>query len=142
MLPRSARLKRNRDFKAVYAQRRSYSTGTIVLYVKFKRDRTASVEAANIQSPSGGVGNTAVDKAATCRIGFVISKKVAKRAHDRNLLKRRLREICRHRVLPRLRKNVVADIMLVTRSGATELDFARLAADVETLGRQAGLFAQ
>jgi len=41
-----------------------------------------------------------------------------------------------------LRKNVVVDMMIVSRPGATELEFARLAADVETLGRQAGLFAQ
>ena len=137
MLPRSARLKRNRDFKAVYAQRRSYSCGALVLYVRFRRDRTVAVDPA--QARVNGEG-TVIQP--SCRVGFVISKKVAKRAHDRNRLKRRLREICRHQVLPRLRSNVVADIMLVSRPGATELEFARLAADVETLGRQAGLFAQ
>ena len=130
MLPRFARLKRNRDFKAVYAQRRSYSRGPLVLYVRQRRDRMdGTVAESTSMTPA-------------IRIGFVISKKVAKRSHDRNRLKRRLREICRNMVLPRLRKNVVADIMIVSRPGATELDFARLAADVETLGRQAGLFAQ
>ena len=133
MLPRPARLKRNRDFKAVYAQRRSYSIGPLVLYVRFRRDRPGGVD----------VDRAPVDDGRpACRIGFVISKKVAKRAHDRNRLKRRLREICRHQVLPRLRKNVVVDMMIVSRPGATELEFARLAADVETLGRKAGLFAQ
>lgn len=124
MLPRSARLKRNRDFKAVYAQRRSFSCATLVLYVRFRSGR----------APVGVVPCS--------RIGFVISKKVAKRAHDRNRLKRRLREICRHRVLPRMRRNVVVDMMFAARSTAVEIDFARLAADVEQLGRQAGLFAQ
>jgi ribonuclease P protein component len=115
MLPRAARLKRNKDFRAVYAQRRSVSCASLVLYVRAKR-----------QGP--------------VRIGFVITKKVAKRAHDRNLLKRRLREICRLNVLPRVRTDLVADVLIAARTAATEFDYTRLAADVESLGRQAGLF--
>jgi len=122
MLPRGARLKRNRDFKAVYAQRRSYSCSTLVLYVRAMRSRSGE------ETPSG-----------TTRIGLVISKKVSKRAHDRNLLKRRLREICRQAVLTRIRPDVTADLIIAARSAAMEVDYTRLAADVLALGRQAGL---
>ncbi len=138
MLPRAARLKRNRDFKAVYQQRRSYGSANLVLYVRIQRasSDTSSPDSATAKPGSG------VDRLGPVRIGFVISKKVAKRANVRNRLKRRLREICRANVLPRLRKDLVADMLIAARSAATEVDYARLAADVETLGRQAGLFVR
>jgi ribonuclease P protein component len=69
----------------------------------------------------------------------VISKKVAKKAHDRNRLKRRLREVCRQQFLPRMRKDLAIDLLIAARSAATAVDYARLAADVDLLGRQAGL---
>jgi ribonuclease P protein component len=131
MLPRSIRLRRNRDFKAVYAQRRSYAGPNLILYVRFRgRDIADKARAVGV-----GVKMTAPG----VRIGFVISKKVAKKAHDRNRLKRRLREVCRQRFLPRMRKDLVVDLLLAARSAATGVDYARLAADVDSLGRQAGL---
>ncbi len=119
MLPRAARLKRKRDFDRVYQRRQSWATPALVLYVR----------ARSPQEPSS-------------RLGFVISKKVAKRAHDRNRLKRRLREICRLRLLPRTAAQRPFDALFVARSPATQAPFSSLAADVETLARQAGLLAQ
>ena len=118
MLPRAARLCRNRDFQAVYSRRRSWATPRLVLYVRPR-------------APQSG----------PARFGFVISKKIAKRAHDRNRLKRRLREICRHDLLPRLRPGTVADALFVTRTPAPAATFAELAADVDFLVRQAGLLS-
>jgi len=74
------------------------------------------------------------------RFGFVVSKKTARRAHDRNRIKRRLREICRAQFLCESRSRTPVDALFVARASALDADFARLAADVETLGRQAGLF--
>ena len=116
MLPRAARLKRNRDFRAVYSRRRSYSTEHIVMYIR--------------QRPQGADG---------IRFGFVISKKIAKKAHDRNKLKRRLREICRVGIARNDFQVARYDVLIVARIGAPSQDFARLVADVETLSRQAGL---
>ena len=80
MLPRGARLRRNRDFQAVYRVRKSWASPHLALYVRFRPG-----------DPEG--------KVSPVRLGFVISKKVAKRAHVRNRLKRRLREICRRQLL-------------------------------------------
>jgi ribonuclease P protein component len=125
MLPRSARLRRDRDFQIVYRARRSWATPNLVLYVRFHSP----------PSPDRGEPRRQVP----VRVGFVISKKTAKRAHDRNRLKRRLREICRCRLLPGRRPGRAWDALFVARAPAPGLDFTRLAADVETLGRQAGL---
>ncbi|MCW3060131.1 MAG: ribonuclease P protein component [Capsulimonas sp.] len=122
MLPRYARLKRNRDFRAVYARRRLFHGGVLMLYV---RPRTAAERSQGLTAP---------------RFGFVISKKVSKRANIRNRIKRRLREICRLHVLSKMRADAAVDVMFVARTSATDANFSRLMADVETLGRQAGLF--
>lgn len=118
MLPRAARLKRKRDFDRVYQRRQSWASPALVLYVRARAP----------QEPSS-------------RLGFVISKKVAKRAHDRNRLKRRLREICRLRLLPQAASQRPFDALFVARSAATGKPFSDLAADVELLARQAGLLS-
>jgi ribonuclease P protein component len=123
MLPRAGRLRRNRDFRLVFSKRRSFGSELLTLYVRPQRPATGD-DAGSVQ---------------LSRFGFVISKKTARRAHDRNRIKRRLREICRLRVLPRLRGPSPVDIVFVARAPAAEADFARLAAEVETLGRKAGL---
>ena len=121
MLPREMRLKQNRDFRAVYSRRTSYATPSLVLYVRMR------------PRPVQG------DPYIASRIGFVISKKTARRAHERNLIKRRLREACRTELLPKIEPAIGFDALFVARSPAITMSYARLAADVETLCRQAGL---
>jgi ribonuclease P protein component len=115
------RLKHNRDFRAVYSRRVSYATPALVFYVRM---RPRPVESGDV---------------ALRRIGFVISKKIARRAHDRNRIKRRLREACRTVLLPRIDSEIGFDALFVARAPALTLSFARLAADMEILTRQAGL---
>ena len=120
MLPSALRLRRNRDFQAVYRVRKSWATPSLVLYIRF-----------HARPPSGDTSSV--------RLGFVISKKVAKRAHERNLLKRRLREICRRELIPQKTSGRSWDALFVARSLAPTLDFPQLTAEVEMLSRRAGL---
>jgi len=76
------------------------------------------------------------------RFGFVISKKVAKRAHVRNRLKRRMREISRCHLLPRMKTGRSADLLFVARVPAPALDFAELGRDMAFLMRQGGLLRE
>lgn len=118
MLPRAARLRKSRDFQNVYRARRSWATPSLVLYVRAR--------------PAVGPART--------RWGFVISKKIAKRAHDRNRLKRRLREICRASLTADSQRGRSWDALFVARASAPALDFSHLAAEVQQLCRQAGLW--
>ena len=67
-------------------------------------------------------------------IGYSVSKKIGK-AVQRNLLKRRLREICRQADFVKPNYNYV----LLAREGAGELPFAELQKQVEYTFKKAGL---
>ena len=118
MLPRAARLKRSRDFQAVYKRRTSWASPHLVLYVRFRTAR----------------------EPASSRLGFVISKKVAKRAHDRNRLKRRLREISRHCLLPAALRPF--DALVVARTPAPALSYDQLLRELTGLACQGGLIKE
>lgn len=124
MLPTRARLRRSRDFQAVYRTRKSWATPGLSLHVRWGQ--------ANAADALG---------AANRRFGFVISKKVAKRAHVRNKLKRRMREISRCGLLPRMQAGRHIDLLFVARPAALGLDYGALAAQMEHLMRQGGLLA-
>ena len=115
MLPAEERLVHRRDFAAVYARKKSWAGPLLVLYLR-KHD------------PNG-------PDAETRRFGFSVSKKVGK-AHDRNLVKRRLREICRAR---RGDWQKGFDAVFVARSASQTAAYTDLETAVRDLMRRAGV---
>jgi len=75
VLPSQERLRRASLFQRTYAERKSVSSEIVTLYVLSRQPRSAP----NLP-----------------HVGFVIAKKVDKRATKRNLAKRRVREAYRH----------------------------------------------
>lgn len=73
---------------------------------------------------------------ATIRVGFVVSKRVSKRAVDRNYIKRLLSEAMRA-LLPRLPSGL--DIVVSARQKANMVDLRTLEQDMSTLLRRARL---
>lgn len=89
-------LKKDKDFKKVYKKN----------FACYNRDFTVLVRENGLDSP---------------RIGFTISKKIGK-AHSRNQLKRKLREIVRLNY-----KNLNGvDIVIIPKKHTTEFDYHRL----------------
>jgi ribonuclease P protein component len=84
-----------------------------------KRKRTTNVDVFLAPSP-----------ASFSRLGVVVAKH-GRRIVDRNLLKRRLREIGRRRVLPELgTRGAAVDVLIRARGKAYEAKFEELAHDV------------
>jgi ribonuclease P protein component len=102
VLVRRERLTRRQDFAAVYARKKSWANPLLVLYIRRHDGKGPLAE--------------------TRRLGFSVSKKVGK-AHDRNKVKRRLREISR-RHTPMLVAGF--DAIWVVRSGAASASFTEL----------------
>jgi len=122
MLPRRERLTRRRDFSAVYGRKKSWANTLLALYVRW-------------HAPDG-------INAETRRFGFSVSKKVGK-AHDRNGVKRRLREICRivgkNPADDRETWRQGFDAVFVARSESAKVSYAALSRAVDELARRAKL---
>jgi ribonuclease P protein component len=109
LLPTGERLRRDRDFRRVYAAKRAIVHPLMVLYSR----------------PSQGA----------TRIGFSVSKKLGG-AVRRNRIKRRLREACRAHA-PVLRSGF--DAIFVARSRLGEAEYQEIVQTVGELFRRAGL---
>jgi len=97
MLAQKNRLKKKKDFEAIFKQGKGFKQG--FLYLKIIKN--------NLD---------------TSRFGFVISKKFSKKAVIRNKTKRRLSEIIKTR-LPEIKKGI--DAIIVVMPGA-ENEFQKL----------------
>lgn len=114
MLPAEQRLSENRDFRFIYAKGRSFAHPIAVLYVLRRQGAAAGAAPGR-------------------RIGFVVSKKQGK-AHDRNRIKRRLREAVRLR-LKDLRSGPF-DLIFVGRSRLLTAPWPEIVAGVDDLLRR------
>jgi ribonuclease P protein component len=103
-LPRTARLRKAREFDQAYAAKRRIAGRFFTMVI------------------GPAVGTEA-------RLGLAIAKKQAKRAHDRNLLKRMSREVFR---VVRARLAPV-DIVMMARTGANVASRPDLMADLQNL---------
>ena len=117
MLPTEQRLRKNRDFRTIYAKGRSHVHSLAVLYV--------------LRRTGDGVA-----LAPGRRVGFVVSKKQGD-AVVRNRIKRRLREAVRER-LPDLREGPY-DVTFVGRGRLKTASWPEVQSAVDELLRRAGL---
>lgn len=109
MLPASHRLRSNQEFQQVYRRGRSWAHPLLILHV--------------LEQPHGK------------KLGISVSKKVGK-AHVRNLVRRRVREIARAR-LPVWCEGFAS--VVVARPAAANAPFAELEAALLELARRARL---
>ena len=103
MLSRPYRLTERRDFATVYNRRRMAHTEHLTIY--WMQDKRGHRR----------------------RFGFVTSKKVGK-AHDRNIVRRRLRHICANAI----ESFIPGDYIFVARPGSPELSQELLAQELYT----------
>ena len=115
MLNAENRLRKNSDFRIIYAKGKSYPHPVTVLYVLHRKEHIAT---------------------GSRRIGFVVSKKQGG-AVVRNRIKRRLREALRKK-LPELCPGSY-DLIFIGRSKAKTADWAELESAIEQLLRRAKL---
>lgn len=111
MLPSEERLRSRQDFRSCYSYGKSFPSRRLVLCV--------------------------LPKAQHRRFGFSVSKKVGS-AVERNLIKRRLRAICRS-----LREQVAPeyDMVFIARKPALTASYEQLFAECDVLLRRAGVLS-
>lgn len=114
MLDKENRLKKQKDFELVLKEKEAF-LGKFLILKKTKNNLKQS------------------------RIGFVISKKVSKKAVVRNKIKRRIREIVRIN-LKRIKKGY--DIIFFAKKSIVEKDYQEIEKEVEYLFIKAGLILQ
>ncbi len=107
MLPKEHRLKKSSEFKTVYNLKKSVANSLLILYVgKLKENNSIPTKA-----------------------GFIVSKKISKRAVKRNKIKRQLRESFKKY----LSQNNVAyeSIVLIARDSCLASSFEQIDSAVE-----------
>jgi ribonuclease P protein component len=111
MLKRIYRITKDKEFQAIYRRGRFQSTALFSInYLPAKRDLS--------------------------RIGIVVSKKITKKATERNLIKRRVREIARE-LHPRLKGNF--DIIISVKKPVAEADFQEMKNTITKMFEKADL---
>lgn len=112
--PKKEKLLKTSDFKLVYSRGRAYYSPAFTLYLL------------NVQGDER-------------RIGFVVSKKNARKAVKRNKIKRQLREVYR------LNKNRIAsgiNLIIIAKKQAAELNFHQIEAEIIRLWKRAKVWTK
>lgn len=113
MLPKNNRLKKEKDIGKVFKEGKKYILPSGRLYLKIVKN--------NLKNS---------------RFGFVVSKKVSKKATIRNKIKRRLREAVKGK-LTEVKKGI--DGAIVVMPGLEEKGFSELEEKINKLFKKAGI---
>lgn len=116
MLFRENRLKNKKDFEKIFEQGKGFKQDFLFLKIIENNLKKA-------------------------RFGFVVSKKVSKKAVVRNKIKRRLREIVRNK-LKQEQIKIGIDGVLVALQGIDEKEFEEIEKIIDTLFNKAGITKQ
>ncbi|MEW5820218.1 MAG: ribonuclease P protein component [Cyanobacteriota bacterium] len=106
MLPKDERLRKKKEFDRVFKLKCSAATKTIVIYIETK-------------NPDLNPEHT--------KIGFIVGKKVHKKANKRNKIKRRMREAYRN--IRKINSNLVLNfesIILIARPSILDQDYFQI----------------
>jgi len=116
VLPKNERLTKSREFSAIYNLKRSVANSLLILYVGRKK-KTPEIPA---------------------KVGFVVGKKVHKRAVKRNRAKRLMREAYRHL---RLREDFLLKeyefLIFLARTPILEANYAQVCEALEDCTQKA-----
>ena len=113
MLFSKNRLRKKKDFERV---------------LRDKQSRALTVSFLGARMSDNGLAYT--------RVGFVVSKKVSKKAVVRNKIKRQLREVVRP-LVKNFKKGF--DIVVFVKPGTRETDFKEIKSTTETLFKKMGI---
>ena len=113
MLPKENRLKKRSAFTATYRTGKTLHKGGITMFCGKKKDNDTPI-----------------------RIGFVVSKKIHKRAVKRNRIKRLMRESCRLLIKEQGIPNNHLSLIFVASSKLLEMDFKEVNSSIKKLVKQ------
>ncbi len=128
MLKKANRLRSQWDFKRTLAGARLGSNANFTLYglsASLPRSYPNSAQATAAVAPVGAM---------PLRIGFIVSKKVTKKASARNKIKRRMREIFRLWLRSQEERALLTpyrSVVVIARSGSLELSYGDLKTQLE-----------
>ncbi len=113
MLPKQYRLKNKKAFDATYKQKQVVSDNLLTMYI----------------------GKKKTDTAFPTKIGFVVSKKLHKKATKRNRIKRLVREACRLEIKNNALKNAnkYMSLIFLPKTAALNANFHLVQNSVKTL---------
>jgi ribonuclease P protein component len=118
------RLRKHADFQRAYAAARKHQSSSMSWFLAPRTEVQDSSEDAPLFSPQAGFGS---------RVGLTVGKVMGK-AHERNRIKRRLREALRRHIdlLPQ-----GSDLILHPRRSVLTIEFTKLEAEIVRILTQA-----